>query len=161
MPRYSVNSLIPGYVVSSCRASTIEDCQEEQGRRLFRPIENANSLATYPIKQFSRVAGCLWSASTQTGYFTPERLMLLKHYADLLALAFTFDAFYEPERIVLGIMPPDAVQYPSSSTFRQRLVQVARAAADREEPLSNSQAEQIALQSLEKEYLLLSPTPQQ
>jgi GAF domain-containing protein len=152
---------LAGYVVSSCRASTIEDCQEEQGRRLFRPIENANSLAAYPIKQFSRVAGCLWSASTQAGYFTPERLMLLKHYADLLALAFTFDTFYEPERLVLGIMPPDAVQYPSSSTFRQRLVQVARAAVDRAEPLSNSQAEQIALQSLEKEYLLLSPTPQQ
>jgi hypothetical protein len=144
---------LAGYVVSSCRTSTIEDCQEEQGRRLFRQIEGARSLAAYPIKHSSQVAGCLWSGSTHPGYFTSERLTLLKHYADLLALAFATDAFYSPEHIILRIMPSDQGQHPHHSTFRQRIVQVAIEATERRESLTNSQAERIALQQLEEECL--------
>ncbi len=50
-------------------------------------------------------------------------------------------------------MPLDQEQHPYHSTFRQRIVQVAKEATERGESLTNSQAERIALQQLEEERL--------
>jgi hypothetical protein len=74
----------------------------------------------------------------------------------LIALAFSPEDFYEPEWIELGVMPPQRVQQPYLTGFRQRLVDTMLQAARNQQPITITQAEQLAWQNIEEKLLQVS-----
>ena len=83
----------------------------------------------------------------------PPRQELIQGYADLIALAFDPEEFYEPQHIELGVMPPQHVQQQYLSGFRQRLAEMMMRAAGNGQPLNIMQAEQLIWQQVEEELL--------
>ena len=71
-----------------------------------------------------KVAGSLLVLSTQRDHFLPTRCKLIESYAELIALAFAPEDFYEPRQINLGILPPYEVQRQYLSEFRKRALAV-------------------------------------
>ena len=114
------------------------------------------SAAAAPITLEGKIAGSLLVSSTQPEYFLPSRQTLVQSYADLIALAFSPEDFYEPECIELGVMPPQAVQRPYLSGFRQRLVDTMLQASRNQRPITFTQAEQLVWQDIEEKLLQLS-----
>ncbi len=113
------------------------------------------SAAAAPIMLEGNVAGCLLISSTQPGYFVPSRQTLIESYADLIALAFEPDEFYEAKYIELGLVPFQEVQQTHLSGFRQRLTETMMQAARNQRPLTLNQAEQMVWQQFEEELLSL------
>jgi hypothetical protein len=74
----------------------------------------------------------------------------------LIALAFNPEDFYEPGCIELGVMPPQPVQQPYLSGFRQRLVDTMLQAARKGQPITITQAEQFVWQDIEEKLLQVS-----
>jgi transcriptional regulator with XRE-family HTH domain len=116
---------------------------------------DTSSLA-YPLLQAERVAGCLAVASTQTHYFTPERLELLQEYAHLLVLAFEPDEFYDLQDVELGMMPPAERQQVHLMNFQKRVTQHLIQASQSNQVLSRPQAELMVWQELEEEFLCMA-----
>jgi hypothetical protein len=114
------------------------------------------SAAAAPITLEGKIAGSLLVSSTQPDYFLPSRQTLVQDYADLIALAFSPEDFYEPEWIELGVMPPQRVQQPYLTGFRQRLVDTMLQAARNHQPITLTQAEQLAWQNIEEKLLQVS-----
>ena len=116
---------LAGHVTVSCRMEQIGDLNTN---RTFLPAyqtEYEVSAVACPIMYAGRTAGCLLISSTQTEYFAPEaRLSLVRAYANLLALAFKPDEFYDPELLALHIMPPIHIQQKHFIGFRQRVLEV-------------------------------------
>jgi hypothetical protein len=113
------------------------------------------SAAAAPIMLEGNVAGCLLVSSTQPGYFVPSRQTLIESYADLIALAFEPDDFYEVRYIELGLVPFQEVQQAYLSRFRQRLTETMMQASRNHRPLTLIQAEQMVWQQFEEELLSL------
>jgi hypothetical protein len=114
------------------------------------------SAAAAPITLEGKIAGSLLVSSTQPDYFLPSRQTLVQDYADLIALAFSPEDFYEPECIELGVMPPQRVQQPYLTGFRQRLVDTMLQAARKQQPITITQAEQLVWQDIEEKLLQVS-----
>jgi hypothetical protein len=114
------------------------------------------SAAAALITLEGKIAGSLLVSSTQPNYFTSSRQALVQDYADLIALAFHPEDFYEPGCIELGVMPPQAVQLPYLSGFQQRLVDTMLQAARKGQPISITQAEQLVWQDVEEKLLQVS-----
>src|SRR4030095_13925270 len=93
---------LAGPVTVSCRMEQVGDLHTN---RTFLPAYQAEhevSAVACPIMRACRVAGCLLISSTQVDYFVPEtRLTLIHDYANLLALAFDHDDFYNPDQLAL------------------------------------------------------------
>jgi transcriptional regulator with XRE-family HTH domain len=68
------------------------------------------SIVALPLKRDGMVAGCLMVCSPIIQYFSRMRLILLKKYADLLALAFRDKHFYSPDMIELDSILPGEIQ---------------------------------------------------
>lgn len=113
------------------------------------------SAAAAPIMFEGTVAGCLLVSSTQPNYFLPSRQALVESYADLVALAFEPEEFFESKHIELGLVPFQEVQQEYLSGFRQRLTETMMQAAKNNHPLTIDQAEQVVWQQFEKELLQL------
>ena len=113
------------------------------------------SAAAAPIMLEGKVAGCLLVSSTQPNYFLPLQQTLVQDYADLIALAFGSQEFYETQQIELGLVPLQEVQQAYLSVFRQRLAETMIQAARNQQPLTVIQAEQLAWQQFEEELLHL------
>src|SRR5579859_4907169 len=145
---------LAGSVVASCRPVTIQDLKQQNSFK-GHLIEELESATAYPILRRSRIAGCMVVTSTQRNYFTPVRLELIQHYANLMALAFEPEEFYDLKRIELGVMPPHSVQKPYFSKFRQRVAQMMEKALSNCRPINSISAEQIVWQQLEEEFLQL------
>jgi hypothetical protein len=111
------------------------------------------SAAATPIMLAEEIAGCLLVSSTQPNYFQPAYQHLVQCYAELLALAFEAQDFYEPQRIQLGFVPPAEVQRKYLSQFRQRVAETMRQAARKQQGLSLLQAEHLVWQQIEAELL--------
>jgi len=114
------------------------------------------SAAAAPITLEGKIAGSLLVSSTQPDYFLPSRQTLVQDYADLIALAFSPEDFYEPEWIELGVMPPQRVQQPYLTGFRQRLVDTMLQATRNQQPITITQAERLAWQDIEEKLLQVS-----
>jgi transcriptional regulator with XRE-family HTH domain len=108
-----------------------------------------------PIMLEGDVAGCLLVSSTQPDYFLPSRQTLVESYADLVALAFEPEDFYDVRHIELGLVPYQEVQRSYLSGFRQRLNEIMIDAARSHQPLTIFQAEQLVWQQFEEELLRL------
>jgi len=114
------------------------------------------SAVAAPILLEGNVAGCILVSSTQPNYFLPSRQTLIESYADLIALAFEPDEFYDTRQIELGLVPFQDVQRSYLSGFRQRLNATMLQATKNQQPLTIFQAEQIVWQQFEEELLRLS-----
>ena|SRR5437763_11542274 len=116
--------------------------------------EHEVSAVACPIMYAGRTAGCLLISSTQAEYFASEaRLSLIRGYANLLALAFNQDEFYDPELLALHIMPPLSIQQEYFSCFRQRALQLMQESVKTNERLTPPQAEQLVWQEIEESLL--------
>lgn len=113
------------------------------------------SAVATPIFDAGRMAGALLVSSVLPDYFIPTRCALVEQYAELIALAFAEEDFYEPERIQLGVMPHERMQQLYLSRFRQRVNELMKEAARRQQSLTIIQAEQAIWQQLEAELLEL------
>jgi hypothetical protein len=113
------------------------------------------SAAAAPIMLEGNVAGCLLVSSTQPNYFLPFQQTLIQDYAELSALAFRSEEFYEIQQIELGLVPLQEVQQAYLAVFRQRLTETVIQAARQQQPLTIIQAEQLVWQQFEEELLRL------
>ena len=111
------------------------------------------SVAAYPILRAHKVAGCLLISSTQFGFFTPSRLTLLQRYADLLALIFEPDDFYDLQQIELRKALPPEQQKSVLATFRRRVSALLAQSLQNGCPLNVPQAEMLVWQQFEDELL--------
>jgi hypothetical protein len=80
----------------------------------------ASSL-TIPILQYDRIAGCAGFVSPQPDYFSPERITLLKHYVNMLTIAFEPRDFYPLPDINLAIMPQRSQQVSILADLQERI----------------------------------------
>lgn len=145
---------LSGTVVTSCRPLTIQNIEDFPS--LKGNVAPALVSATaYPILRRGRIGGCLVITSTQLNYFTPARLNLVQHYANLIALAFEAEEFYDPKRIDLGVMPPSPLQKPYFAQFRRRVAEVMKLSMQQQQTINTIQAEQLVWQQLEEELLNL------
>jgi transcriptional regulator with XRE-family HTH domain len=143
-----------GYVATSCRPATNQNIDERQSLIPAHKTEHEKSASVHPILFAGRLAGCLLVSSTQYDYFLPQsRLALIENYANLLALAFEPEEFYEPQDIELFVMPNQEEQKKYFSNFRQRVAKTMVDGARKKQPVNNIQAEQIVWQKLEEELL--------
>ncbi len=111
------------------------------------------SVVVYPILQSEKTAGCLCVTSIQTQYFMQERLELIQAYTHLLALAFEPEDFFDLQEIELGLMPPNESQQESLIKFQQRVTQIIKQAGQQGCILTRPQAEILAWQEIEEEFL--------
>lgn len=155
-----------GYAATNYRTIVVQDLEKESG---FFPIrtfdksgkieklEEARSICASPILREESTAGSLFLCSTQLRYFTPSRLALIQQYVELLALAFEPGEFYGKQRIDLGIMPSLQVQEPYFAKFKQRVYALMAQATRDGQPVTVQQAELMAWQELEEEFIRLNP----
>ncbi|GAC1425931.1 MAG: hypothetical protein PVS3B3_06690 [Ktedonobacteraceae bacterium] len=111
------------------------------------------SAAAVPIMREGKIAGSLLVSSAQLNYFSPERCTLIESYAELVALAFGLQDFYEAQQIELGFLPSYDIQQPYLSSFRQRVVQTLKEAINNKRLVNIVQAEQMVWQQIEEKFL--------
>lgn len=145
-----------GYVVTLCRPAANQNVDDEQNLTPAHKTPFEKSAAVHPILFAGRVAGCLLVSSTQNNYFLPQyRLTLIENYANLLALAFEPEEFYEPCQIELSVMPDQEVQKKHFANFRQRVANIMIEGSINKRPVNNLEAERLVWQQLEEELLQL------
>lgn len=141
-----------GYVVTLCRPATNQNVEDAHNLIPAHRVEHEKSAAVHPILYAGRVAGCLLVSSTQTNYFLSHtRISLIEHYANLLALAFEPEEFYEPEDIELRYLPDQEIQKKFFADFRHRVANTMIEASRNRRPVNNIQAEKMVWQMLEEE----------
>jgi len=146
---------LAGYVVQYQRPASIEDLSRDNLLPAYQS-EFEVSAAANPIWLDGRIAGCLLASSTQVGYFSQQRLVLLSTFSDIISLVFDKNDFYRPECIELNVMPSPDKQRPYLAKFRQLVTQALIDAAQNKHHLTNAQAEAKVWQELE-EILLNIP----
>ncbi len=148
---------LAGYAVSTGHYVQIQDLREEHLLLPAYQVEYEVSASAHPIMYTGRIAGCLLVSSTLPNYFlSPSRTALLDGYANLLALAFKPEEFYELEMVRLSLMPSLAVQRAQFAGFRQRVARIMRQAVAAQQTVNSMQAEQTAWQQLEEELRQLA-----
>lgn len=146
---------LAGHAVISGRLVVNQNLMDGQGHFPgYRGVWE-ESAAAAPIMLEGNVAGSLLVSSTQPNYFLPFQQTLIQDYADLIALAFGAEEFYETKCIELGLVPLQEVQYAYLSVFRQRLTETMIQAVRQQQPLTVIQVEQLVWQQFEEELLRL------
>src|SRR5947209_639235 len=146
-----------GYVVTLCRPAANQDVDDEQNLIPAHKTAFEKSAAVHPILFAGRIAGCLLVSSTQNNYFLPQsRLALIENYANLLAVAFEPEEFYEPRQIELSVMPDQEIQKKYFANFRQRVANLMIEGSINKRPINNLEAERLVWLELEEELLQLS-----
>jgi transcriptional regulator with XRE-family HTH domain len=148
---------LSGYVVTSCRPNAVQNVEEEHSLLPAHWDPHEKSAAAHPILYAGRIAGCFLVSSTQPYYFLSQaRLNLIQQYADLLALVFDPQEFYDPKDIELRVMPDQSVQKRYFAQFRGRVAEIMLQATRGGRSLNNLQAEQLVWQELEDQLLEVS-----
>ncbi len=143
-----------GYVATICRPASNQNVDDKQNLIPAHKVEHEKSASVHPILFAGRIAGCLLVSSTQYNYFLPHsRLTLIENYANLLALAFEPEEFFEPQDIELRVMPNQEEQKKRFADFRQRVANTMIDGSRNKRPVNNLQAERIVWQQLEEELL--------
>jgi len=143
-----------GFVVTVCRPAANQNVDDPQNLIPAHKVDYEKSAAVHPILFAGRIAGCLLVSSTQHNYFLSlSRLALIEQYANLLALAFEPDDFYDPGAIELRMMPDQQIQKRYFADFRIRVATTMIDAARNKRPVNNIQAEEMVWQELENELL--------
>lgn len=143
-----------GNSMTLCRPHIVQDIEEEGQIAPAIRIEHERSIVIYPILFAGRIAGVLVVSSTQKNYFLSQILTdLVQCYANLVALAFESQQFYAPEQIALSFMPSPEEQKAYFAKIRQLASEILRDAAQKNQPMSNVQADIVVWQRLEDEFL--------
>jgi hypothetical protein len=150
-PRLLGSESLAGQALSSYRLLTQEGSAEQQ-IVVASDRSACVSTAACPIEQAHRIAGCLLVFSVRAGYFNQARLALIRNYANLLALAFEPDEFYDWPQLKLRVMPPGEVQGRSFAQFHRRVADVLAASIQREQLVNVMQAELQVWSQLEEEF---------
>ena len=144
---------LAGNAVSLGRLVVNQNLSEEDSLSPGYHGQYEESAAAAPIMLEGKVSGCLLVSSSQADYFHQPRQALIESYADLVALAFEANDFYDTEQIELGLVPFQNVQKQHLSSYRQRLNETMMQATRNRRPLSIFEAEQIVWQQFEAELL--------
>jgi hypothetical protein len=144
---------LAGNVFTLCRPGIIQNLDEEHNLPAIRG-DHEKSAAIYPILYAGRIAGVFLISSARYSHFLSQtRTDLAQRYADLAALAFEPEDFYHPDQVSLCIMPTPDEQKIHFANFRQRVAETMFAAASRNEPVNNIQADMLVWKKLEEEFL--------
>ncbi len=144
---------LAGCAIARRHGEMVPDIREKS-QNPVHAMEHECSTAAYPIMRENGIAGVFIVSCCRPHYFSPERLTLIEHYADLLSLAFYDHEFYPATIIDLGLMPHWTRQLSSFETFRQRVESEYRRAIRQGESLRDiTQAEQRVRSLLEEELL--------
>lgn len=146
---------LAGFVIESGRPASVEDLSKDRLLPAYQS-DHEVSAGAHPIWFGGRIAGCLLASSTQKSYFTQQRMLLLEAFSNLISLAFDPTDCYPLSMISLKLVPKPEIQRPILSTFRQRTFRKSFEAAQRQERISNVEAEQLVWKELE-EILLHTP----
>jgi hypothetical protein len=117
-------------------------------------IPFGSSLAI-PLLQYDCIAGCVCFACPQENYFSSERIGLIKHYVNLLTIAFEPHEFYHLSDLNLAMMPPRSVQAPVLANLQDRIISYMLLPTSEGHPLSRQQVEQKVLKEKEEELIQL------
>ncbi len=147
-----------GYALTSCRALVVQSREERGNVYPAHWVEWEESAAAIPIMLAHTVAGCLLVSSRQPGFFLPFRLHLMQNYAELLALAFDVEDFYDPEQIDLCVMPHYARQEQYMTHIQQRISTIMIQAVNNGRPIDLVEAQQVVFRELEESFIQLSYT---
>ena len=147
---------LAGNVVTLCRASIIENLDDEHNQIPISRVDYEMSSAAYPILYAGRIAGAFLVSSAQYNFFfTLSRSHLIQRYADLVALSLDPEEFYAPEDIALCMMPNHTEQKPYFANFRQRVANIMIEASSNNRYINNIEADRLVWQQLEEELLNL------
>jgi hypothetical protein len=146
---------LAGYALSNAHLLSIQDRSDILMFYPARWLDWEKSSAVCPIMREGRFAGSLIVSSNQPGYFLSYREMLIRNYAELMALAFEPEDFYELSDIQLMMMPEFEVQEQYFHSIRQRISQIMEDGAKKNPPITITEAEQVAWQQLEDEFVQL------
>lgn len=144
---------LAGIAIMKCRPATASRQAENSTLNLVHWEEHEQSALAYPLLCQSKIAGSLLIVSTRPDAFSETHHKLIERYANLLALAFEPDAFFDLKNIVLRIMPPYSRQEPLFRQFRQRALQTAQRHC-----LTLSEAQARVWQEIEAELIQLAAT---
>ncbi len=122
-------------------------------------IVHGSSLAI-PLLQYDCIAGCACFVSPQRNYFSLERIDLLKHYVNLLTIAFEPREFYPLSDISLAMMPDRIQQEALLSHLQERITARMLLPTPEGLPLSRLEAEQQILKEVEAELIQFVPAPE-
>ena len=143
---------LAGYVVTSCRPNLVQNLGREHYQLPASWAEHEVSATAVPIMYTNRIAGCVLVSSAQPDFFnSSSRLTLISDYTRLIALAFKPEQFYPPECIELQVLPSFEVQRVLLASFRERVIALMKEAANAEQSLTRTQAEQLVWQHLEEQ----------
>jgi transcriptional regulator with XRE-family HTH domain len=115
---------LAGHVVSSGHIEMNQRLSDEFNAAPGYQDEWEESAVAVPIMLCGKIAGSLLVASTQPDYFHSARYALVESYAELLALAFDPEDFYDMQLVALWPVPPREEQLPYFSDFQLRLARV-------------------------------------
>ena len=146
---------LAGYSVTLGRPVVNQDLSESQNLAPGYHGLWEVSAAAAPIMLEGNIAGCLLVSSSQPNYFLPLRQTLVESYADLIALAFEPEEFYDVRNIELALVPFQEVQRSYLSGFRSRLNETMIHAQKTHQSLTIFEAEQLVWQQFEEELLRL------
>jgi transcriptional regulator with XRE-family HTH domain len=148
---------LAGYVVTSCRPNVVQNLGKEHYQLPASWAEHELSAAAFPILYTNGVAGCVLVSSTQPDFFdSSSRFTLISDYTQLIALAFKPEQFYPPECIGLQVLPSFDAQRVLLASFRERVIALMTEAANKEQSLTRTQAEQLVWQHLEEQLIHIS-----
>ena len=117
------------------------------------------SLAAHPMLQATRIAGAVFTASTQPDFFTPNRLKILSDYCHLLVIAFREETFYIQEHLALGTMPAIATQQQYLDKVLKRTIGANRTLLSEWVTLW-SKTEQDWIHQIESDLLAMASQPE-
>lgn len=145
---------LAGHVVTVFHYKVVNDLTAENTLVPVAYSEHEKSCAIFPILYAGRIAGVLSAASTQYNYFSAQnRLALIQKYADLVAMLFSPEEFYEPGQIALHIMPSQTAQRPFFAHFNDLTRQMIMEASSHNQPANKTEAEQQVRSQLEEQLL--------
>lgn len=144
---------LTGHAIVSGRLETNQELDDILGLSPGYRGQWEASAAAAPIMHAGNIAGALLVSSAKPNYFVPPVCSLLEDLAELLALAFAPEDFYEPQRIQLEVMPPADAQQTYLREFGQRLVDTMIRASQQGQPMTYAQAEQVVLKQIEEALL--------
>jgi GAF domain len=143
---------LAGYAVTTGRVVVNPRLSDKGSRFPGYRGEWEESAVAAPIMRKGKIAGCFLLSSTQPDYFHADHLVLVEQYAELLALVFEQDTYHDVSSINLWPLPQASEQQVALVGFQQHVVSVMNQAAQRQQPITLTEAEHIVWQQLEAEF---------
>jgi hypothetical protein len=143
---------LAGYAVTSGLPAVSQNLRLDAALLPVRLEPLEESAVAFPLLRSGHlIAGCLLVTSTRPDFFTPGRLQLLEHYANLATLGFADADFTERGYIDLYPMADTPTQTRAFKDFRRRTLELMRSSTLKQQPLSLYQAEHAVRLQLSRE----------